>query len=63
MFDDKGRLAGIVVSMMDRSLNPNSENLNFAVRAQALLDATGWNFYADGRKHLESFIHAQKARS
>ena len=63
MFDDKGRLAGIVVSMMDRSLNPNSENLNFAVRAQALLDAAGWNFYADGRKRLDAFIHAQKARS
>jgi S1-C subfamily serine protease len=63
MFDDKGRLAGIVVSMMDRSLNPNSENLNFAVRAQALLDAGGWNFYTDGRKHLDAFIQGRKARS
>jgi S1-C subfamily serine protease len=63
MFDDKGRLAGIVVSMMDKNLNPNSENLNFAVRAEAFLDAAGWSFYADGRRHLEAFIKAQKARS
>jgi S1-C subfamily serine protease len=63
MFDDKGHLAGIVVYKMDRSLNPNSENLNFAVRAEALLDAGGWNFYADGRTHLDAFIQGHKAHS
>ena len=60
MFDDKGYLAGIVTSMVDKGSNPNAENLNFAVRADALLQPSGWTFVGDGGKRLGAFRSAQK---
>ncbi len=60
LFDARGELAGIVTSMVDRSSSPNAENLNFAVRADALLDASGWNFYGRGRDYLMQFEQAEK---
>lgn len=63
LFDARGELAGIVTSMVDRSSSPNAENLNFAVRADALLDANGWNFYGRGRDYLMQFEQAEKTVS
>ncbi len=60
MFDNRGRLAGIVVSMFDKNRDANAENLNFAVRAETLLDLAGWDFYGDGRQRLADFIGARK---
>jgi S1-C subfamily serine protease len=60
MFDDRGRLAGIVTSMVDRGSQPNAENLNFAVRAGALLSSNNWSFLGDGRRELDEFIKAQQ---
>lgn len=60
MFDSRGRLAGIVVSMFDKNRDANAENLNFAVRADTLLDPAGWDFYGEGRKRLADFIGARK---
>lgn len=60
VFDDTGHLAGIVTSMVDKGSNPNAENLNFAVRADALLQASRWKFVGNGRTRLESFLNAQK---
>jgi S1-C subfamily serine protease len=62
MFDDRGHLAGIVTSMVDKSSNPNAENLNFAVRADAMLNPSGWNFLGDGRKRLDDVLNAQKTQ-
>ncbi len=59
MFDTHGRLAGIVTSMVDRNRSPNAESLNFAVRADALLDNAGWSFSGSGRQHLEQFQLSQ----
>lgn len=55
MLDSRGRLAGIVTSMVDRNRSPNAESLNFAVRADALLDNAGWSFSGSGRQYLEQF--------
>jgi S1-C subfamily serine protease len=59
VYDDRGNLLGIVTSMVDRNVNPNAENLNFAVRADAVLDRAGWNFTQDGRRRLDDFLNAQ----
>ncbi len=44
VFDDTGELLGIVTSMVDKHGDPNAENLNFAVRADALLEDSTWDF-------------------
>jgi putative serine protease PepD len=59
LFDARGRLAGIVTSMVDRSRSPNAEGLNFAVRANALLDQSRWTFFGDGQRHLSAFDQNQ----
>ena len=63
LFDTRGQLAGIVTSMIDKNQNPNSENLNFAVRADALLDMSDWTFSGEGRRHLTSFQQSQHTDS
>jgi S1-C subfamily serine protease len=52
VFDDKGELVGVVTSMVDKHGDPNAENLNFAVRTDALFDDSGWDFAKSGRKRL-----------
>jgi serine protease Do len=59
MFDSRGQLAGIVTSMVDKNNSPNAENLNFAVRADALLEMSGWTFSGDGRRYLAAFEQSQ----
>jgi S1-C subfamily serine protease len=58
VYDDHGNLIGIVTSMVDHGMNPNAENLNFAVRADAVLDPERWDFLGDGRKKLQQFVGA-----
>ena len=55
VFDSQGNLVGIVVFKMDRSIDPNAENLNFAVRADRLLDDSDWQFAGNGRERLRKF--------
>jgi hypothetical protein len=62
VYDDRGNLLGVVTSMMDRSISPNAENLNFVVRADAVLDPDRWNFSGQGRKHLDEFLKAEANR-
>jgi S1-C subfamily serine protease len=56
VFDDKGELVGIVTSMVDKQMAPNAENLNFAVRAHALLRDDDWDFDSNGRHRLGDFL-------
>jgi S1-C subfamily serine protease len=56
VFDDRGNLVGIVTSMVDKHGDPNAENLNFAVRADALLEDSGWEFESLGRKRLTEYV-------
>ena len=60
LFDEYGRLDGIVIAMVDKTMSPNAENLNFCVRADALLDVSGWNFEGKGKEYLTAFDEAQK---
>jgi Trypsin-like peptidase domain len=62
VYDDRGNLLGVVTSMMDRSISPNAENLNFVVRADAVLDPGRWNFSGPGRKYLDEFLQAEADR-
>lgn len=59
VYDDRGNLVAIVTSMVDRSSNPNAENLNFAVRADAALQTFSWDFLGDGRKRLDGFVSSR----
>lgn len=56
VFDDRGELVGIVTSMVDKHGDPNAENLNFAVSADALLHDSGWEFSGFGKQRLIDFI-------
>jgi hypothetical protein len=62
VYDDRGNLLGVVTSMVDRNFSPNAENLNFVVRADAVLDPDRWNFSGQGRKHLDEFLKAEANR-
>jgi len=56
VFDDRGDLVGIVTSMVDKHGDPNAENLNFAVRADALLEDSGWDFVSIGHRRLSDYL-------
>jgi S1-C subfamily serine protease len=62
VFDDRGNLVAIVTSMVDKHGDPNAENLNFAVRAEALLDDSNWDFANFGRKRLTDYLASGAAR-
>ena len=59
LLNANGQLAGIVVAMVDKNNSPNAENLNFAIRADALLDLSGWSFSGEGRRRLTAFEQFQ----
>ncbi len=56
VFDDKGNLVSIVTSMVDKHGDPNAENLNFSVRAEALRQVEEWDFTKAGRKYLTDYL-------
>jgi S1-C subfamily serine protease len=56
VFDGRGNLLGIVSGTMDKSINPNAENLNFAVASDALMSASGWEFFSDGQQYFERLL-------
>jgi S1-C subfamily serine protease len=61
VFDDRGNLLGIVTSMVDKQGDPNAENLNFAVRADALLEDSEWDFVSFGRRRLADYVTHDEA--
>jgi hypothetical protein len=60
VYDLHGQLLGIVSSMLDKERSPQSENLNFAVRADSLLHPEQWDLAPAGKSALEKFISAGK---
>jgi hypothetical protein len=46
--------------MMDKGLNPQSENLNFAVRADALLRPEEWTLDSQGSQLIKEFVAASQ---
>jgi S1-C subfamily serine protease len=63
VYDEHGNLIGIVTSMIDRSMSPNAENLNFAVRADAVLESDRWDLSGLGRKRLGSFVEEESQKA
>ena len=62
IFDARGRLLGIVSWKVDKQTNPNAENLNFGVRADALLHAEGWKLNEAATTKLKQMReHSRKA--
>lgn len=62
VFDDHGNLVAIVTSMVDRSNNPNAENLNFSVPADAATMMEGWQFANKGQQRLQRFLEMRTAK-
>ena len=59
VYDLRGRLIGIVTGMIDKKESPNSENLNFAIRADAFLRADQWDASPEVIASLERFTRKQ----
>jgi len=58
IYDATGRLLGIVSWKVDRARNPNAENLNFGVMAEALLKTDGWILDKAAETRLKEFVTA-----
>ena len=58
VYDEQGNLVGVVSSTFDKSVQPNAENLNFAVAAKALIRESGWEFAPGGRERFQAYLHA-----
>lgn len=63
VYDEFGRLLAVVSFKVDRRFNPNAENLNFAVRADALLSPTGWDFKGEGEEVFRQFLASHEEAS
>jgi S1-C subfamily serine protease len=61
VYDERGALVGVVSSKVDRSLDPNAENLNFAVKADVLTSTDGWEFSEDGKQLFEAYLNGLKS--
>jgi S1-C subfamily serine protease len=65
VYDEHGNLLGIVTSKVARSMEPEAENLNFAVSTDALLHESDWEIVSGGtapRNLLSDFVHQAKVR-
>jgi S1-C subfamily serine protease len=60
VYDEQGNLVGVVSSTLDKSAQPNAENLNFAVAAKALLREAGWDFVQGGRERFQEYLQASR---
>ncbi len=55
VYDEYGNLIGIVQSALDKTKKPNAENLNFAVRADALIKKENWSLTDIGANLISLF--------
>jgi hypothetical protein len=65
VYDEYGNLLGIVTSKVARSMEPEAENLNFAVSTDALLHEADWEIVSGGsapRNLLADFLHQARVR-
>jgi S1-C subfamily serine protease len=66
VYDQYGDLLGVVTSKVDRSVDPDAENLNFAVSTEALLHDSDWEVVSGAstaRNEFLDFIHHVKVRT
>ena len=65
VFDEYGNLLGIVTSKVARSMEPDAENLNFAISTDALLHESDWEQVSGGNAPanlLSDFLRLAKVR-
>jgi S1-C subfamily serine protease len=64
VYDEYGNLLGVVTSKVARSMEPEAENLNFAVSTDALLHESDWDLAGDeaSRKAFADFVRQAKVR-
>ena len=65
VYDEYGNLLGIVTSKVARSMEPEAENLNFAISTDALLHESDWDIVSGGsapKNVLADFLHQAKVR-
>lgn len=60
IFDANGRLLAIVSWKVNKEINPNAENLNFGVRADAVLETQGWKLNEAASAKLREFNEQSK---
>jgi S1-C subfamily serine protease len=58
VYDVRGNLLGVVTSKMDRTVDPNAENLSFAATSALLGRVSGWEFTGNGQQRLSKYIDA-----
>lgn len=65
VYDEFGNLLGVVTSKVARSMEPEAENLNFAVSTDALLHSSDWNLTgsASAQKEFTDFVRQARVRS
>jgi len=59
VYNFHGQLVGIVSSMLDKSINKNSENLNFAVTPDSLVKIDDWNLNDNGKSLVNEYIQKE----
>ncbi|HWX53246.1 MAG TPA: serine protease [Verrucomicrobiae bacterium] len=65
VYDEYGNLLGVVTSKVARSMEPEAENLNFAVSTDALLHQSDWELVQDKKApagFLTDFLRDTKVR-
>jgi S1-C subfamily serine protease len=64
LYDEFGNLLGVVVSKVARSMDPEAENLNFAVSTDVFLHEGDWDVIGKGDQQtaFNSFLHQTKVR-
>jgi hypothetical protein len=64
VYDEYGNLLGVVTSKVARSMEPEAENLNFAISTDTLLHESDWDLMggAVSRKAFTDFVHQAKVR-
>ena len=64
LYDEFGNLLGVVVSKVARSMDPEAENLNFAVSTDVFLHEADWNVIGKGNQQtaFSDFLHQTKIR-
>ncbi|HEX4604880.1 MAG TPA: S1C family serine protease, partial [Candidatus Angelobacter sp.] len=65
VYDELGNLLGIVTSKVARSMEPDAENLNFAISTDALLHEADWEMVSGAsapKNLLADFVRQTKVR-
>lgn len=64
LYDEFGNLLGVVVSKVARSMDPEAENLNFAISTDVFLHEGDWEIIGKGNQQtaFADFLHQTKIR-